>query len=312
MKKFFIRIFFFGMFFFIILIFLSMLNIWIMKKTMSPKNLKIDEDVYTIIIGDSHTRSALIDEELKNTVNISTSSQHYLFSYYVIKVLLPANPQIRNVVLGYSYHNLNEYYDLAIVKERYWCKFFSILDDEGLDKIKSRSFPYFDYYLAYRYGVPTHVNFELLYKVFSNKATAYDFPFLGKSYKSRKSNLNSSTSYETIKRHFYLDNQYQNSADLQLDYLNKIIAFCRDLKVNLYLLKTPLHSHYHKNVPDRHREFYTDYTNFLITSHSHVIFLDHSRKDYSDSLYGDIDHLNYSGAEVFTHELADFFEQINL
>ena len=74
-------------------------------------NITLSKNVTTIICGDSHTKSAVNDSLLQHSINISQTSEHFLYTYNVLAFTLKNNPQIKKVILGVSYHSFSEIYD---------------------------------------------------------------------------------------------------------------------------------------------------------------------------------------------------------
>ena len=73
--------------------------------------VKLSSNITTIFIGDSHIQTAINDSLIENSINISTTAESYYFSYYKLQRYLPANPQIKRIYLGFSYHNFSNYYE---------------------------------------------------------------------------------------------------------------------------------------------------------------------------------------------------------
>src|SRR6266545_1841324 len=76
------------------------------KIILNSKLFILNSDVHGLIIGDSHTMTSLNPGMLPSFVNFSQMVESYFYTYYKLKHLLEKNPQIKTVVLGYSYHNL--------------------------------------------------------------------------------------------------------------------------------------------------------------------------------------------------------------
>ena len=81
------------------------------------RNININNGINTLVIGDSHTELAINDSLLNNTLNISTPAEGYIFTYMKLRNILKNNSQIRNIMLGVSYHNFSSYYDKYIYEE---------------------------------------------------------------------------------------------------------------------------------------------------------------------------------------------------
>src|ERR1700757_670909 len=81
------------------------------------EKIKINAEVTTIICGDSHAQCAVDDSILNHSLNVANSGEPYIYTYNVIKVLKNDNPQIKVVILGYSFHSLAKAEDDFIMED---------------------------------------------------------------------------------------------------------------------------------------------------------------------------------------------------
>jgi len=258
--------------------------------------LKLDNDIHTIICGDSHTQTALNDSIIPNSLNIAHSSEHYLYTYNVLKLLLRNNRQIRTVILGFSYHNLSSFYDDYLFDEdktQYmYPRYFTVLDAEAMSLLVSNNFGGFLTDLKNTYhGVYRHINArELL-----------DYSFIGWFYQSDRNYKNDSTVSRAIKEHYFNDDQsMQGFSAFQLIYLDRIIELCRLHDVRLILINSPLSKEYRARVPEE----FIDRFNEFAKSHDQQL-LDYHDFEVPERCWGDGDHLNSSGAKIFSAYIVE-------
>ena len=110
MRKFIFRI----IAYFLILITIIVGSLFVYKYKIN--NLKLKENISILICGDSHTESGINDSILKNTINISNISEHYLYTYNVLKLILNNDNKIKKIILGCSFHSFGKKYDDVIYK----------------------------------------------------------------------------------------------------------------------------------------------------------------------------------------------------
>jgi hypothetical protein len=145
---------------------------------------------------------AINDSILKNSINISSFSQHYLYTYNVLNVLLANNPQIKTIILGTSFHSFSEYDkyisddDFAI---QHYPNFFPILNYESANTIVSNNFRSF-------INSGDDVIKLMMRSILSKDKSYRKFPFIGYYHESENSNLNDSTVSRAINRHYYQTN----------------------------------------------------------------------------------------------------------
>ena len=275
----------------------------LLQQIVRPDHLLITPDVSVLVLGDSHPECSLNPEYMTGVENISLSSEHYLLTFYKLKALLDANPQIHTVILGYSVHNLNQFYDDFLKKEEHsqlWLNiYFPLLDEEGLDMIRAAP-GYFVSSLKYQYGVPLRIDFFLLYKLVRGTLHVTDFSFWGHFREGQLSLLQDKYLRRTIEIHFYENGKVQGLSPFQMYYLFKIAEYCERRQVNLILLMTPLHEKYHKNIPPGFSRFYHQLAETLTRRYPHTHFWDFSELPLPDIFFRDPDHLNKYGAARFS------------
>jgi hypothetical protein len=86
----------------------------------------------------------------------------------------------------------------------------------------------------------------------------------------------------------------------QSEYLLKTVNLCKSENVELLLINTPIYKPEIYGDIDKLNEFYNTYF-------SEVKYLDYSAFPLPDFCYGDIGHLNYKGAEIFSKYLQENF-----
>lgn len=289
-------------FFLTILVIVSgIFGITFMLASKRASNIKLDQDIHTLICGDSHTKTALNDSIIPNALNIAHSSEHYMYTYSVLKTLLANNPQVTTVILGMSYHNLSSFYDDYVFvrsKTKYmYPRYATVLTIQALPLIMSHNFEglVVDFKDIY-HGVYRHVNAEDL----------QDFSFIGWFYKSNRKNKNDTTISRAIGTHYFkAERELYGISTHQLSFLAKISQLCNKMNVRLILINCPLSPDYTSRVPEVFLEYYNDmkseYGQYILDVHDFHL---------PDSCWGDGDHLNLSGSIVFSNYLKRALDSI--
>ena len=78
---------------------------------------KLDSNITTLFVGDSHIRYAIDDSKIKNSINLARRAESYYFSYFILDRYLHVNMHIKRVYLGFGYHNLTHNYERFIKGE---------------------------------------------------------------------------------------------------------------------------------------------------------------------------------------------------
>jgi hypothetical protein len=249
-------------------------------------NIKIDELTHILIIGDSHTQSGIDDSKIKNALNISQSTEHFLYSYNVLNQILNNNSQIDKVILGISFHSFGEFYDRYIHDEDetmvMFPRYFPILDIESIRDINK---------VPLKQGKNIIKN---IIKSLFNNATIHNYPFVGSFYKSYGSNLNDSILNTTLQRHYFTNvGNEQGYSEYQVKYLNKIVELCSTKNIELIIINTPIYYKFYNRIPEK---FVVNYYSMMQQFKNKIHFYDFHSVEFPQDCYGDADHLNARGA----------------
>jgi hypothetical protein len=278
------------------------------KQYLQDKNLNLGLNNNTLIVGDSHAETSFDDNIIPNSRNIAFHAEHYLFTYFKLKYIIKANPQIENVILSYGPHNLSQGADVTLFSlgrnSRSFARYFMLLDQEGVDDTYSPTQNWRINYLKWKLNIPFQLKLEgkLLYKTVLNKHLGLnDFPFIGKFYASSKHVFNDVA--EPINGHYFKNGKILQASNLSLKYLYKIIALCEANNIKLILINTPLHQEYRNRIPEYFIKLYTKTTSEITSKHPSVQILDYSELTIPDNAFGDYHHVNSIGAKLVSERL---------
>jgi|GEM_PF-6890938 len=90
----------------LIIIFWSLLNRRLISKSFESFSPEISDSIETLVIGDSHTQTALNPALMRGCISMSYSDENYFFTYYKLKWALEKEKNIKNVILD-LYKNQN-------------------------------------------------------------------------------------------------------------------------------------------------------------------------------------------------------------
>jgi len=107
---------------------------------------------------------------------------------------------------------------------------------------------------------------------------------------------------EVIRRHYTYENAETDISASSLLYLDSIISLCNQKRVKIIVVTTPMHTSYLKQIPEKFIYGYEIEKNKLRTKGIDV--LNCGNENYADNLYLNPDHLNKTGAEIFTKEIV--------
>lgn len=287
MKGFIKRIFIYTIVFCFLVFGLGITTDYSAKRTRN-KTLELDKNIRIVFAGDSNIECAINDSIVESSINIAQSAETYLYTYIKLKSLIEYNNQIDTVFLGFSFNGLLKETEDRWMYEITKISFYNYLMGFSEKYILMQNQP-----RAYFQGLLQSIASNLLITIHSftiippNKHVNY---FGGYNYLIRSRLEEAKIKYQDPE---------PEKGQIQEKYLNMISNLCDERSIKLILLNTPKH------------EFYNNYLNEEIkqnwikvrTSLSQGILWDMSKFYLPDSCYGDLDHLNYKGARVFSQYL---------
>jgi hypothetical protein len=253
-----------------------------------------NRNITTVICGDSHPMCAINDSILNQAVNVSSFSQHYMYTYNILHVLLENNSSIQSVILGTSFHSFNEY-DKYVFDDDYarllYPNYLPILDMESAKLIISNNYKGF-------FSTSDEVIKLMIKSILRSNNSYYNYPFIGQYHQSENSNLNDTTVSKAINRHFYKANGVEQGFALyQKKYFDKIVHLCLSKNIKLIIVNTPLSEEYYTKVP---KKFISNYYTIIAGLQNKIEFWDYHNYSLQNSCFGDGDHLNSFGANIFS------------
>jgi hypothetical protein len=254
----------------------------------------IAPEKHILVLGDSHTECAVDDSVFIRSANFSKSATAYIYTYGAIKKLVADNPQIDTVLLSFQFTSL------IYERERGWIYNDALMPSKipvylpllGLSDLGVFiSTPAF-YKSAARTPL---VCAEYYYQLTRGTGDDWWHDNIGRHLSLPYSKLDeivaSTTRYEELKRK-------DSISSVQLEYLLKIGAFCRQRGIMLVLINTPVYKH----------EVYTGYQAYERNRQRYLSgfrFLDYSGFALPDSCFADLVHLNGTGARIFSAYLQN-------
>jgi hypothetical protein len=258
--------------------------------------LRISDDINLVFAGDSYVECAVNDRLIDHSINIAQSGEAYLYSYAKIKALLEHNSQIQTVYAGFSFG------DMLMEKEKSWVfgsefvtekiQYYNYLLDKSDKSLILRNNP-----IAYLSGLTKSVNnnFQAFVKSYSSENSRRIIKNFGGYKHLVRDKLNLDPELNLYKE------QPVEKSLVQEKYLQMISEVCRQHSVELVLFSTPKYKSYNANIDVNIRQIWLEVRNSLPLDS----LADFSAITLPDSCYGDLTHLNYKGAEVFSRYLNE-------
>lgn len=256
---------------------------------------KLSKNIDTIILGHSHPECAYNDSLIPNVRNLAQSGEAYLYTYLKAKKILSENKQINSVLIEFETTQIDTLmnswtWDDAHISEKFTI-YLPILDYSEFrllwQKNSSGILSFFPKAFIKRMG---HNLISILIK---RKNIESDNQFGGYNYITRAKTDSLLKAVESHQKVLREDNN-QMTSNINIKYLSKIINYCNQKGVHVYLIRSPLHKAYSN--PNSERTF----KNILNTSFSQTEFLDFKDFSLRNEQFGDFGHLNYKGAKIYS------------
>jgi hypothetical protein len=292
MKKFLINILIFFTFNLVILI-LVLGSVYFIT---SSSSFKIPEEKNIIVVGDSHTECAIDDSIFSRSINISQSGTAYLYSYVKLRKFLNENPHVDTVLISFHGGSIQKSIDEWILGDRYILahipEYFSLLGTEELFLFRNKP----SFYSAIIKMPVKHIRGILKFVI--KRTLTYKDLYIGGYLRLDRDRLQGAIELEGNME--IPKNEY---SEYQLEYLLKIVELCNNKDVELILFNSPTYN------PEKYGNLslLADCYNAYF---SNITYLDFSSFVLPDYGYGDIGHLNFKGAEIFSQYLENNYESL--
>lgn len=245
-----------------------------------------------IFMGDSRVERAVKDSLLPNAVNVARESESLLFTYYKLKTILDDKIKLKRVILGFDCHSMSNYYDDyiygAFSKDISSYYFFTLPPSKKISFLwNNRS-----NLIQYIKNIETNI-----YSHFFTKK----IPWYLQGYNSIEEAVSAQakTPENRTELQFYQNNKLRPKCSINLEYLSKIKALCKENNIELSIMQTPTHPNYLLTVPRQYKKWYKE-----LLQTENLTFLNYDSLNIDRKFFKkDGDHLSTKGAIIFTNTL---------
>lgn len=252
------------------------------------QTLKLPNNENIVFLGNSHIECDIKDSIVANSFNFARSNDYLEQTYCKLKLLKKYNPQLDTVVIGYDNVMMEQKINdeiLGTYSPYYYDQYSS---EDILNILQNSSFKYCTSHFNHIFDI--HKIEQILPSLWNNSTNITSLKNLGRyKYLIRdKLHLNIYLQKDKIAN--------KSSFDFLSKYfLMKTIEFCKCNDITVILLATPQH---HKSKIDT-----ITYKQYYKENYSNIKFYDFRSYNLPDSCFGDLNHLNYKGAKVFSEFL---------
>ncbi len=286
MKKFVKKIFFFLL---LLILVLGATTAITFIKINQSHNFKIDNKINKLILGHSHSEGALNDSLINETKNLSSSGEFYFYTFLKLKKIIKENKQIKTVFLEFTNNQI------ALDMETW-----AVSEEFNLNNLPKYT-PVMDF-ADYKYIISTDpssflkasiVTFKSNLKfVLKNKRDFIIHGRWGGFLPSKECFTDSLLNSQQVTKKSKM--AIAKTTYVNLNFVMKIVEFCNENDVKIYLIRSPQHKKY----IGRNNE--KQFCKIINDKFDNIYFLDFNDFLLNDKDYRDLEHLNYKGAKKFS------------
>ena len=300
MKKFQKRLYIF------ILIFLVFIGIDLLLQKMflyKSNYFKLPETTTNLILGHSHVEYGYNTKLIKNTVNLGSSGEAYVYTYFKAKKVIENNPQIKNIFIEFTNNQIDPEMDNWT-----W-------DDMHLQyELKNYLFliDYKDLVFLYKKN-PSGFQSAFSKTLFNNLNKLVQHRSIGDGdfggYMAKMKNTNEQEDKNDMNVGcFNTTNTSKKTkiSDCNVMYLKKIVRFCQEKRIKVFLIRTPMSKKYSTLRTE------VTYKNVVSSQFKNIPYFDFKDYPLLDSDFLDKEHLNSKGAEKYSKFFNDTISNLKL
>lgn len=275
--------------FFIVTI-IGLIAFWSFICSNRDETLKLPDNCNIVFLGNSHTECAINDSIVKNSFNFGRSADKTEFIYSKVKLLKRYNPEIDTIIIGYDNVLCYQSADSAFNSALYSPYFYDTHNVKTISNILlNSSFAYQESHLTHPF------NWFKLYQfgesMIKNGNNIKDMTNIGGYLYLKRDKLEADIKLRANRKR----NAPRSFDALSIFFLNETIKFCDENNITVIFL-----------CPPQHKKCFLDstfYREYHKKNYSNIKFYDFKDFELPDSCFGDLDHLNYKGAKIFSEYL---------
>jgi len=248
-----------------------------------------------LVVGDSHAMCDINPDLIEGCKNISLPAEPYVMTYNKLKALLPRNRGIEIVILTFSFHSLSAFNDWKFYDER-WADYLLDVTYPIMSLNDLRDLP-----VSYRRFFHSRLRNLFLFPRKDHHPRYFFVDFDGHA--KGEPTLETGDVAEVIARHYSYNGEPAGISQVAIAALDAMVHLAKACNCKLILVQTPLHRQYLVRIPEGIRRAHSRVAERI--AGMGVPILDFSEYRFEDEYYMDYDHLNRSGAAIFTGMLKE-------
>lgn len=277
-----------SLFVLLIIVIFSVLLIGTNKILNNRSYFLINENIDKIVFGHSHAENAFNDSLIDHFKNLGSSGESFFYTYYKVKKIIENNKQLKTVFIIFTNNQIEQHANSWIWSDKYlnhtFPKYAAFIDWEGYKLLIAHNWT--SLFASECIALRENLYFIFRLRKEHNYIAATEWGKYGTVNK-----VFTNESGATKKNKVVVEPNY--TSEYSVNYLLKTIALLKMNKINVFLIRSPLH----KDYPLTNNE---NFLNILNEHKLESIFLDFKDYPLQTNQFIDSEHLNANGAREFS------------
>jgi hypothetical protein len=259
-----------------------------LQKTLlfRDEDMKLAKNIHTLILGHSHTANSCNTKYIKNSINLASSGEAYIYTYFKAKKVIETNPQIKKVYVEFTNNQIDKHMDNWIWDDTHlqynFISYGVLMDYDALSLLYKKNPSGF--VTAFSKGL-----FNNLLKMVPSKKRKIQYGSMG----GFKTNNQIFINTKVPKNKKMTSSNYEIS-ESNIYYLEQIVKYCKQRKIEVILVRSPMHKTYDVSFSEK------EHNKILSKKFKDIKFIDNKDFPIPDNGFQDIEHLNSIGAKFYS------------
>ena len=248
--------------------------------------MKLAKNIHTLFLGHSHTANSCNTEYIKNSINLASAGEAYIYTYFKAKKVIETNPQIKKVYVEFTNNQIDKHMDNWIWDDTHlqynFISYGVLMDYDALSLLYKKNPSGF--VTAFSKGL-----FNNLLKMVSSKKRKIQYGSMG----GFKTNNQIFINTKVPKNKKMTSSNYEIS-ESNIYYLEQIVKYCKQRKIEVILVRSPMHKTYDVSFSEN------EHNKILSKKFKDIKFIDNKDFPIPYNGFHDIEHLNSTGAKFYS------------
>jgi hypothetical protein len=248
--------------------------------------MKLAKNIHTLFLGHSHTANSCNTEYIKNSINLASAGEAYIYTYFKAKKVIETNPQIKKIYVEFTNNQIDKHMDNSIWDDTHlqynFISYGVLMDYDALSLLYKKNPSGF--VTAFSKGL-----FNNLLKMVPSKKRKIQYGSMGGFKTNNQIFINS----KVTKNKKMTSSNYEIS-ESNIYYLEQIVKYCKQRKIVVILVRSPMHKTYDVSFSEN------EYNKILSKKFKDIKFIDNKDFPIPYNGFHDIEHLNSTGAKFYS------------